>query len=220
MNQFQTYSLAYSQKGRKLIIKLLLVILISLAISNVFGHQQVGAQTSQQSSTLYSQSYLNTVDLNLQYNEIVMEKNTSTVLQLFSGQNYYHFGITGVYWLSSNPSIASVDSLSGRVTALQEGTVEITSYIRDIYGQYISKKARVQVIGDRFNVKLSKNGKLITPPNTDNYISTDSSILSITPSGEFSALRTGVVTIYKISVLGGGVRGITPITVTVYDGWN
>ncbi|WP_143317882.1 Ig domain-containing protein [Clostridium sp. HBUAS56017] len=126
-----------------------------------------------------------------------------------------------VNWTSNDPSIATVDS-SGKVTALNAGTVGITATTKD--GSNLSITCIVTVTELPSKIELNKTSDKIyvgqadtiiattTPSNAGvTWASSDPSIATVDTNGKVTALKAGNVTI--TATTGNGITASCLVTV-------
>ncbi len=131
-----------------------------------------------------------------------------------------------VSWKSSDPKIASVDSL-GKVTALKVGTVTITatsgSISSSIKVTVVANKVKVSSVSfveknvSLFVGKTKKIGVTVLPNNASNksisWKSSDSRIASVDSSGNVLAISKGVATITATSNDNSSIKASCVVTV-------
>ena len=126
-----------------------------------------------------------------------------------------------VTWSSSNPTVASVDSL-GNVTALKRGTTTITATTND--GSNLSASCVVTVVQPVMGITLNENSHTLKYNGQDNF--SFKLVATTTPSNAnnhavvWSSSNNNVATVASDGTVTSTGKGVTTITATTTDGSN
>ena len=132
-----------------------------------------------------------------------------------------------ISWSSSDPQIATIDAITGRLTALQQGTCIIKATSTD--GNYVSSQT-MGVLQHVTNVRLNTHSHnmntgeeiqlqcAVTPANADNkdviWSSSNDEIASVDQSGKVKALKRGQVKIVATSKDDNSISDVCELTIT------
>jgi uncharacterized protein YjdB len=134
-----------------------------------------------------------------------------------------------VTWSSSNPSVASVNKTTGKVTAKKTGKVTITCTAADGSGVKASCKITVKqpvtkITLSKSKVTLKKGKKVtlkvksISPKNAASkkvkWSSSNPSIATVDSKGRVKAKKAGTVKIYCTAADGSGKKATCTVKVT------
>ena len=176
---------------------------------------------------------VNVTDISLNINAMKLNINSSK--QLLATINPENATNKNVYWVSTNPSVATVDS-EGNVTAVGEGVAIIVVTTEDgnrtamctitVTGSDNSSEDKINVAGVSLNansIKLNKNDRkqliaTVRPANATNksvyWTSSNESVATVDNNGNVTAIGKGKATITVITV---DRNQMATCTVTVVD---
>lgn len=132
-----------------------------------------------------------------------------------------------ISWSSSDPQIATIDAITGRLTALQQGTCIIKATSTD--GNYVSSQTmgflqhvtNVRLNTHSHNMNTGEEFQLqcaVTPANADNkdviWSSSNDEIASVDQSGKVKALKRGQVKIVATSKDDNSISDVCELTIT------
>ena len=176
---------------------------------------------------------VNVTDISLNINAMKLNINSSK--QLVATINPENATNKNVYWVSTNPSVATVDN-EGNVTAVGEGTAIIVVTTEDgnrtamctvtVTDSDNSSEDKINVTGVSLNansIKLNKNDRkqliaTVRPVNATNksvyWTSSNESVATVDNNGNVTAIGKGTATITVITV---DRNQMATCTVTVVD---
>ena len=135
-----------------------------------------------------------------------------------------------LYWISSNPAVATVSKSNGTVTAIKTGTTTITAYASDNSGKKATCKITVKAVPTKIKLsastlKLTKDGqtKTLTVKSTTpskafaevTWKSSKTSVATVNSSGKVTAKTNGTTTITATSKANSKVKATCKVTVAI-----
>src|SRR5437016_212162 len=120
-------------------------------------------------------------------------------------------------WSSSNPAVASIDSITGLVSAHQLGTVRITAVNGPFWGSTLLTVGPPVLISIAVTPASPSIAKGLPQAFTATGTYTDSSTQNLTTSVNWTSSNTGVATIGLNTGIATGVAVGGPVTITAND---
>src|SRR5260370_4578570 len=120
-------------------------------------------------------------------------------------------------WSSSNPAVASIDSVTGLVSAHQLGTVQITAVNGPFWGSTLLTVGPPILVSIAVTPASPSIAKGLTQSFTATGTYTDSSTQSITTSVNWTSSNTSIATIGLNTGVASGVAAGGPVTITAKD---
>src|SRR5216684_2634258 len=120
-------------------------------------------------------------------------------------------------WSSSNPAVASIDSITGLVSAHQLGTVTITAVNGPFWGSTLLTVGPPILVSIAVTPASPSIAKGLTQSLTATGTYTDSSTQNITTSVNWTSSNTSIATIGLNTGVASGVAAGGPVTITAKD---
>lgn len=135
-----------------------------------------------------------------------------------------------LYWISSNPDVATVVKTNGTVKALKAGTTTVTAYASDSGAKKASCKITVRIKPTKIKLnastaKLTKDGqtktltvKSVTPSKAFAEVtwkSSNTAVATVSSKGKVTAKTNGTTTITATSKANSKVKATCKVTVAI-----
>ena len=162
-----------------------------------------------------------TVNINSQPTVAILSGNQSVCLGLTTT---FSATVNGGTWSSSNPAIATVDSVTGVITGVATGVATISYTItatlpcvNGVYTRSVTVSATVQPTIDGFQgVCVGSNTVFSATPSGGTWSSSNSTVATVDATGYILGIASGTTTItYTVLAAGGCVATSTSRSVTV-----